>query len=310
MPVTFHNEHTGEHLSRGTILKGVGGFYDVYLTDSKEIIICKLRGKLRLGEEGIIAGDYVEVSGNSDGQCMIEKIMARKNRLKRPKVANLDQAFLVLAARDPCPDWLLLDKMLVTALFNGIKPLICFNKCDLLDGPALDEISSVLNKYAKGGFTVIYASSKDLSGISPIYELLKDHISVLAGPSGVGKSSLLNALFPSLGLTVGEVSNRLKRGKHTTRHVEIWPLEHDILVADTPGFSLLDMPTELKAADLCKYYPEFDLEASCRFDGCLHDKEPDCAVKEAVENRIIDSERYLRYLKLLNELRDREEVYR
>ena len=306
MPTTLADSNNKD---LALVLKGVGGFYPVYFTDNKKIITCKPRGKLRLGKGGILPGDMVKVSVSGDNEGMIEEIMPRKNQLIRPRIANIEQACLILAAKDPVPDWLLLDKMLVMSLYNKIKPLICFNKCDLLDEGGLVDIKNILSAYENAGFSVFMTSSQKGEGIYELYQALKGKLSVFAGASGVGKSSLLNALFSGLKLTTGEVSSRLKRGKHTTRHVEIWPLKDDIFVADTPGFSLLDLEKGLNPEALREYYPDFVLPEPCRFDGCLHDREPGCSVKDAIEKGELDSERYQRYLRLLNEIREREVEY-
>lgn len=241
---------------------------------------------------------------------MIEEIFPRRNLFLRPKVANVEQAILILAAKDPKPDWLLMDRMLAMAAYNGVRPVICLNKCDLLEKSAQKKLEEDLLPYRKAEFLVLLVSAQTGYGITQLKEVLSGKFSVLAGPSGIGKSSLLNTLFPKLDLPTGEISQRLQRGKHTTRHVKIMVLEDHTLVADTPGFSLLDLPQDLNERHLVQAYPDFVGLGRCRFDGCLHDQEPDCVVKEAVNSGKIAKVRYERYLRLLNEIREREDLYR
>jgi ribosome biogenesis GTPase len=293
---------------QGTVLWGYGGFYEVLLPDAR--ITCKLRGLAKSGGQGLYPGDKVKISrkpGLPEG--MIEEILPRHNQLQRPKIANVEQAILLFAAKEPKPDFLLLDRMLVMTAYNRVLPVICINKCDLLSDQEKEELDSRLNPYQEAGFITLFVSALNKHNIEQLTAVLSGKFSVFAGPSGIGKSSILNALCPSLGLPVGMISHRLQRGRHTTRHVKIIQLSDQTLVADTPGFSLLDLPQELEFRDLTHYYPDFMAVGPCRFDGCLHDQEPDCAVKAALAEGIIDHGRYQRYLRLLNELREREEKY-
>ncbi|MGI5891645.1 MAG: ribosome small subunit-dependent GTPase A [Bacillota bacterium] len=301
----------------GIVLWGYGGFYHVLLPN--DYLLCKLRGIVKNSALGIYPGDKVRVSRlvksekphqeKISKEGMIEEVMPRKNQLQRPKVANVEQAILLLAAKDPKPDFLLLDRMLVMSAYNDVKPVICINKCDLLSGSEQELLIKELQPYRQARFPILLLSAKTGQNIDQLVDVLAGRFSVFAGPSGIGKSSLLNAINPELALPVGKISHRLQRGRHTTRHVKIMLLPRDSLVADTPGFSLLDLPQELRIRDVKNYYPDFMELGPCRFDGCIHDQEPDCAIKEAHQKGIVSDGRYKRYLRLLSELREREERY-
>ncbi len=295
-----------DHEWCGIVLSNHGGFYEVLLNNGSSQT-CHLRGKLRLNDyEGVWAGDRVWISIADDGSAMIEGIFPRHNFLLRPRIANVDQVLAVIAINNPPPDLLMIDKLLISAEYQGISPLICINKCDL-DRKHLAE--TIKETYQSAGYPICVVSAIGGENVDDLLSLLRGKISLLAGCSGVGKSSLINVLLPDADLETGGVSHRLQRGRHTTRYVSILQLASGGLIADTPGFSLLDLPTDLQPEQLPQLYPEFQLRDSCRFDGCLHDKEPDCAVKQAVADNEIDSERYRRYIKILTELRSREVRY-
>ena len=197
---------------------------------------------------------------------------------------------------------MLLDRFLIQSAHEEVIPLICFNKTDLLP----DSATGFIAVYVNAGYAVLRTSAHRGLGVGELRDLLQEGITVFAGPSGVGKSSLLNAVQPGLSLKTGEIGQKIKRGKHTTRHVELIPLPSGGLVADTPGFSSIFLP-EIKKEELCYYYPEMErFITGCRFTGCLHRVEPDCAVRKAVEAGKIDPGRYQRYLEILNELMERE----
>ncbi len=280
----------------GIIVKAVGGFY--FVRAGSRVVRCSIRGKIKLEKNPVLVGDLVDIELTGDDEGVVVKIAPRRNMLVRPPIANVDQAVVVMAARQPDPAALLLDRFLIQVRAVGIAPIVCFNKFDLVAG----EEPELIPHYEGAGCPVLRVSAKTGLGIEALQNLLKDHVNVLAGPSGAGKSSLLNALQPGLKLQTGEISRKLRRGKHTTRHVELLPLEQGGLAADTPGFSSVSLPA-LSREELSGYYPEFDHYAGrCKFNGCLHHREPECAVKEAVSGGLISMLRYRNYLYLLQEV--------
>lgn len=289
-------------MEQGILLKSYGGFYFVWVTG--EVYTCAIRGKLKKNPGGIIVGDMVHISVTGDHAGVVEEIQPRRNRLFRPKVANIDQALLVLACGHPAPDWLLLDKMLVMALKNHIQPIICLNKADLADAaPYL----RYLDIYRKAGFAAFAVSAQTQMGVETVRQFLQGKVSVFAGPSGVGKSSLINSLLEDVSQETGEISRKLGRGRHTTRYAQLIPWLDGGFLADTPGFSLLNI-ADVKKEELCQYYPEMvAAEEACRFQGCIHQNEPDCHVKALVASGDIAKERYERYLFLLEEIKNKEE---
>ncbi len=290
-------------IREGTVVKAYGGHY--YVASDKEIHDCSLRGRFRLEKKQVLVGDRVTFRLQKDGRGVIEEVHPRSTVLVRPPVANVDRALIVFAVKDPDPNTFLLDRFLIQAEYAGVGPAICFNKVDL--GAKL--IQDMIQTYRQAGYPVVCTSVLDGSGLDELRSLLQGHITVLAGPSGVGKSSLLNALVPGLNLKTGEISRKLGRGRHTTRHVELLRLPGGGLVADTPGFSSLYLP-EMKREELGELYPDFVARrAGCRFTSCLHFQEPDCAVKKAVKEGEISVFRYENYLQLLQEVMERERRY-
>ncbi len=289
-------------MKQGILLKSYGGFYFVWVAG--EEYTCAIRGKLRKDPGGIIVGDMVHISVTGDHAGVIEEILPRRNRLLRPKVANIDQALLVLASGHPAPDWLLLDKMLVMAMKNHIQPIICLNKADLANA---EVYINYLDIYRQAGFPALAVSAQTQAGVETVRRLLQGKVSVFAGPSGVGKSSLINSLLAEDAQETGEISRKLGRGRHTTRYAQLIPWLDGGFLADTPGFSLLNV-ADVKKEELCQYYPEMVQAADkCRFQGCIHQNEPDCSVKELVTAGVISQERYERYLFLLEEIKNKEE---
>ena len=285
----------------GIIIKGIGGFY--YIKTSDGIIECKARGKFRNEKIKPVVGDRVKISvlKNHNNKGSIEEILSRKNELIRPSVSNIDQAIVVFAAKSPDPNLGLLDRFLILAESKGLDIVVCFNKIDLRDEKAYQALRAI---YTKAGYPVLSISTYEDIGIQELKEFLKNKTSVFAGPSGVGKSSILNKVQPDLCLKTGEISEKLERGKHTTRHVELLDLEIGGYVLDTPGFSSLDLKM-MGEISLEECYPEFLLyKEDCRFNGCCHIHEPECAVKRAVEEKHIDKGRYERYIDLYNEMKD------
>ncbi len=288
----------------GVVLKGYSGFY--YVQTPEKIWECSLRGRFRIKDQSFLPGDRVRIQPVGGDKATIEEVLPRKNELIRPPVANVDQVIFILAVTSPEPNLALLDRLLVLAESLGVNPLICWNKADLLAPEAAEELCRL---YGTIGYQALATSAVDGRGLSEITVLLRGKVSVFAGPSGVGKSSLLNAIHPSFGRKTAEVSAKNRRGRHTTRHVELLPLESGGLVADTPGFSSLYLP-KMKREELDEYFPEIiDVAAACRFKSCLHHHEPNCAVKEALTAGRVDQRRYSSYLELLAEVIANERSY-
>ncbi len=284
----------------GIITRGVGGNYYVDIGD--KIIECRARGLFRLKNIKPLVGDEVliritEEDGNSG---YIEEIMERKSEIKRPPVANAEQLVIIFSFINPEPSFLLLDKLLIAAQLNNLHPVICMNKVDLADK---GQKENVLNIYKNTGYKIIFTGKYNENSLYVLKNILKDKLNVFSGPSGVGKSSLMNAIEPEFYLETGEISEKLKRGKHTTRHAEIFKLSFGGYVVDTPGFSSFDLEG-IDEYSLKNYYPEMaKYDKGCKFLDCLHYKEPDCSVKKAVNNDISE-ERYNNYIKLLEQIKD------
>jgi len=282
----------------GKIIKGIGGFYYVKTADDK-VYECRARGVFRKENIKPYIGDNVEISVNL-GKGNIEKILERKNMLIRPPVANIDILVIVIATTEPSPDMLLTDKLILNAEIAGIKPIICINKSDLKNA---DEVAGI---YLNAGYEVISLSAKNQNETEKLLPYIMGKTSAFAGLSGVGKSTLLSILTKTNQET-GEVSEKIKRGRHTTRSVELIELSCDGFVLDTPGFSSFEV-TEIKANQLEKYFPEMDgLSANCRFKGCSHINEPDCEVKRFVECGKISKSRYDSYKQIFEKLKNIKE---
>lgn len=293
-------------MPEGKIIKALSGFY--YVLHNGETVQCRGRGVFRKNKITPLVGDEVVFQAENDLEGYILEIKERKNELVRPPIANVDQAILVFSAVEPDFSTLLLDRFLVLIEFNHIKPLICITKIDLTNHDQLVSISEYCEKYRKAGYEVVLTSSETATGIEQLYPHLENRISVFAGQSGVGKSSLLNTIRPDLELKTNDISMHLGRGKHTTRHVELISIGNG-LVADTPGFSSLEF-TKLEAEDLTFCFPEITKAGeNCKFRGCLHQSEPKCGVKVAVEAGEIPNYRYEHYLDFLQEIKDRKPRY-
>ncbi|MEL7601994.1 MAG: ribosome small subunit-dependent GTPase A [Bacillota bacterium] len=276
----------------GLLLKGVGGFYTV-LTPQSEEVTCQARGRFRREGLSPVCGDRVLFERQQEGHAAIVEVQPRRNVLLRPQVANIDQIVIVLSVSAPKPDLLLCDKLLLQAAPLGIEPLLALNKCDEADDRAVE---SIREEYAPH-YRTLTLSAHTGEGVDALRTELEGKVSCFAGQSAVGKSSLLNALLPELHLPVGDLARKTERGRHTTRHVELWPYRGGA-VLDTPGFSLLEL-SALTQETLDGAYREFgDAPARCRFAACSHRTEPDCAVRELVEQGLISRGRYARYVEL------------
>ncbi len=274
-------------MEQGILLKGVGSFYEV-LTESGERVTSKAKGAFR--REGLVptVGDRVVIERNPQGYAKLCEILPRKNLLVRPAVANVDQLLIVVSASVPEPDWLLLDRLIISAKRMRIDPVPVLNKIDTADASALEQFRTEYQ-----AFDTLEVSAETHEGIAALSVRLRGRVTCFAGQSAVGKSSLLNALFPDLNLETGELSRKTERGRHTTRHAELWPFENGA-VLDTPGFSMFETEClEQNELDAC--YPEFQNAAPCRFPGCMHVSEPDCGVKPLLTLGELSKGRYERY---------------
>ena len=286
----------------GTILKSLSGFYYVDTGAGEPAVTCRGRGRLRHQRITPLVGDRVEITLLPDGTGAVDEILPRKNEFSRPMVANIDQLILIVSRAIPVTDPFLLDRMITIAEAKGCEPIVCFNKCDL--APA-DDLAAV---YRGAGFRVFQVSAETGEGIESLGTVLTGKVSAFTGNSGVGKSSILNALAPEFALQVGEVSQRLGRGRHTTRHVELFRLRGG-LAADTPGFSAFDVDRmeQIPKEDLAGAFREFAAyTGQCRFIGCAHGKEKGCAVRAAVEAGQIAPSRYDSYLRLYRQAKEQE----
>lgn len=298
----------GDNLKKGIILKALSGFYYVEDLETKETIQCRSRGLFRKQKITPLVGDQVEFLVEPDGNGYVMGIDPRKNELVRPPIANVDLALVVFSVKEPDFSPKLLDRFLAVIEMNQIEPVIVLTKLDLMTEEEKQAIEPIIDYYREIGYQVIETSSKQEFGLESINELIKQRIAVICGQSGVGKSSLLNSLDDSLNIQVNEISKALGRGKHTTRHVELHKLSEG-LIADTPGFSSLDLD-QLEPIDLSQCFIEFyDLSEQCKFRGCLHENEPRCAVKAAVEENEIIPTRYENYLQFLTEIKSRKPKY-
>lgn len=294
-------------MPEGKIIKALSGFY--YVLDGDQVIQCRGRGVFRKNKVTPLVGDDVVYQADNDKEGYILEIKDRFNELVRPPISNVDQAVLVFSAKEPTFSTSLLDRFLVLVEAAYISPIICITKMDLVDDDALKErIHQYAEDYRNIGYSVYLTSMENGSGIEDIIPHFQDKITVFAGQSGVGKSSLLNAISPDLELKTAGISTHLGRGKHTTRHVELIDINGGF-VADTPGFSSLEF-AGIEAEDLGSTFLEIgEKSAECKFRGCLHMKEPNCAVKRAVENGEIAQYRYDHYVEFLTEIKDRKPRY-
>ena len=286
---------------QGKIVKGISGFYYVHVVESG-IYECKAKGVFRQQKVKPLVGDDVEID-ILDSQAMlgnIVDILPRKNELIRPAVSNVDQALLIFAAAKPQPNFNLLDRFLIMMKYQSVPVIICFNKSDLSSEQDRENLRQI---YATCGCQIIFTSAKEESGIEELKAILNNKTTTVAGPSGVGKSSLVNVLCPDIQMETGEISRKIERGKHTTRHSQLIHIADKTYIMDTPGFSSLYIPG-LEKEDLGRFYEEFaDYEPYCRFQGCSHINEPDCGVKQALAKGKIHPVRYENYCMLYEELK-------
>lgn len=285
---------------KGLIMKGIGGFYYVKTADG----IYQTRGRGIFKKQGVTlaVGDNVEIEILPDGDGVINEILPRKNQFIRPPIANVDCFVVVFAVRKPKPNFQVVDRFLIMAERCGMEAVICVNKCDLAEEDELEEIKSIYGHI----YPVLFVSGKTGEGISSLNTYISGKRAAFAGPSGVGKSTITNLIIPEANMETGSVSSKTSRGKHTTRHVEIFETEGGGLVFDTPGFTSFDI-LEAEEDELAGCYPEFaPYLGQCRFDNCRHRKEPDCAVRRAVEEDRISRIRYESYLANLEEICSRK----
>lgn len=293
---------------QGKIVKGIGGFYYVHTEGSascsSKTFVCRAKGIFRKDKVKPLVGDDVEIDiiDEEEGTGNIREILTRKNELIRPAVANVDQALIIFAMTKPSPNLNLLDRFLISMECQGVPTVICFNKQDIAQEQEMEKLSNI---YSRCGCRVCFTSVQNGSGTESIREILKGKTTVLAGPSGVGKSSMLNLMYPEAEMTTGEISRKIDRGKHTTRHSELFSLGENTYLLDSPGFSSLYLQ-DMEKEDLKDYFAEFQEYASnCRFQGCMHLNEPDCSVKQALEQGKISPVRYENYKEMYEELKQK-----
>lgn len=288
---------------QGKIVKGIAGFYYVNIAEFG-IYECKAKGIFRKEGRKPLVGDNVEIDilSEEEKEGNIREILPRRNELVRPAVANVDQALVVFAVQKPKPHLNLLDRFLIMMEQKGIPVILCFNKLDIAREEDLDRLRDI---YQPPGYRVVFISARLEEHIDEIRALLKGKTTTVAGPSGVGKSSLINCLQDGTRMETGDISRKIDRGKHTTRHSELIAVDGDTYIMDTPGFSSL-YTGDFEKEELKGFFPEFNtFEGQCRFHGCDHVHEPDCAVKQALSDGKIHSARYQNYLELYNEIKEK-----
>lgn len=288
---------------KGLIIKGIGGFYYV-MTQEGEVVEAKGRGIFKKDKITLLVGDEVEIqmTDRDNAKGVINSIFPRKNQFARPPISNVDMFIVVFAAKNPRPNYSVIDKFLINSQLNGIEPVICINKKDLVSERDIDEIRDIYGKIYK----TVAVSARTGEGTDDLRAMIKGRRAALAGPSGAGKSSIINLLHPKADMETGEVSRKTMRGRHTTRHVEIFSLAGGGMLFDTPGFTSFDLP-DIDEDQLKYYYPEFaEFNDLCRYDDCRHLKEPDCAVLAAVAGGRINNRRYEAYVSNYEELKRRK----
>lgn len=287
---------------QGKIIKGIAGFYYIH-AENGQVYECKAKGAFRKQKIKPLVGDMVRIAVLDEAEHLgnVEEILPRKNELIRPAVANIDMALVIFAAAKPEPNFNLLDRFLCMMEFQNVPVTICFNKTDLVDEEKIEEYRRI---YEPAGYRLMSTCTRTGEGVDAVKALLHGKTTTVAGPSGVGKSSLINALQSDVQMQTGVISDKIDRGKHTTRHSEIVPVMENSYIMDTPGFSSMDVPG-FEKEDLWTCFPEFsEYEPYCKFQGCSHINEPDCGVKEALAEGKISSVRYENYKLLYEELKN------
>lgn len=287
---------------QGRIIKGIAGFYYVHAEDGNTYE-CKAKGIFRKDSLKPLVGDEVVFDVLDAAECTgnIVEFMPRQNALVRPNVANIDQALIIFAVTHPEPNFITLDKMILQYSRQDIPVLICFNKEDIADD---DAVAKIVADYEGCGHKLMVVSAKEGSGLEELKASLTGKLTAVAGPSGVGKSSIINSLQANVAMETGEISEKLERGKHTTRHSEIIPISDNTYIMDTPGFGSFDL-MDFDAQELADYYEEFKELGSCHYCPCTHIHEPDCRIKEGLADGRISQLRYSNYVHIFNELNNR-----
>jgi len=303
-------------MQKGLIINNISNLY--YVEVDGKVYECAARGKMKQEEAIPTVGDYVQIDVTDekteakslsfaqieDKKGIICDVLGRKTYIKRPKLANLTQIIFIVSLKMPGPDLLLLDKQLAYAKLNNIKPIICINKIDLVKK---EEIDNIMKLYKSIGYTVLTTNAKGKVGTEKLKEILKDNITAFSGNSGVGKSTLINAIFEEELTEEGFISKKNKKGKNTTTNVTLYKIDENTYIADTPGFSTFDL-TELESNNLDEYFIEFIPHIDeCEYIGCNHIKEQECGIKKALEENKISKERYDRYCKIYQDLKEKEE---
>lgn len=288
---------------QGKIVKGIAGFYYVHVVESG-LYECKAKGIFRKEKLKPLVGDVVEIDilDETEKTGNIVEVLKRKNELIRPAVANIDQALVVFAVTKPKPHFNLLDRFLIMMEQKEIPVILCFNKKDIATVPEIQKLKEI---YETCGYRIVFTSALEEENVDELKQLLHGKTTAIAGPSGVGKSSLINLLQPDANMETGSISEKIERGRHTTRHSELIWIEEDTYIMDTPGFSSL-YTNDFEKEELKYYFREFDpYEGTCRFLGCDHVHEPGCKVKEAMEEGKIHQVRYKNYLEMYQELKNK-----